>query len=132
MGRAMSIAMKQAGIGLDEVDQVNVSANFSRELDAMEYNQLKKIFGKRMKDLAVTPLKYLMGDFGGAGAIRAAAILLSLRHQLPLPTVRAEILKGEAQDSLEWNIHPTGKPQITLMTTTTFGGGSASLIFTKH
>ena len=132
MARAMTLACKQAGIDHDEVDQVDVSANFSSELDRMEYNQLKEIFRGRTNNLVVTPLKYLIGDFGGAGVIRAAAILLSLRHQLPLPTVSAEILKGEPQHSLEWNISPIGKPRIALMTTTTFGGGSTSFIFTKH
>lgn len=129
--RAMSLAMKEANTGPDEIDQINVSANFSGELDRMEYNQLKRTFPKRMNDLAVTPLKYLTGDFGGVGAIRAAAILLSLHHQVPLPTVSAEILKGDLQGSLEWDIHPTGKTQVALMTSTTFGGGSASLVFTR-
>lgn len=131
MARAMSLAIKEAGIDPDEIDQIDVSANFSGELDRMEYNQLKKIFRERKNNLTVTPLKYLMGDFGGAGVIRAAAILLSLHHQLPLPTVRSEILNGGPQHSLEWDIRPTGNTRVALMTTTTFGGGSTSLVFTK-
>jgi len=131
MARAMFLAMKKANIKLDEIDQINVSANFSGELDRMEYNQLKKIFRKPTKDLSVTPLKYLIGDFGGAGVIRAAAILLSLYHQVPLPTVSAQTLKGESQRSIEWDLHSTDKTQVALMTSTTFGGGSTSLVFTK-
>ena len=131
MARAMSLAMKKANIKPDDIDQINVSANFSSELDRMEYNQLKKIFRKPTKDLSVTPLKYLIGDFGGAGVIRAAAIFLSLYNQLPLPTVSIEILKGEPECSLEWDLHSTDKTQVALMTSTTFGGGSASFIFTK-
>jgi len=131
MARAMFLAMKKANIKPDEIDQINVSANFSGELDRMEYNQLKKIFRKPTKDLSVTPLKYLIGDFGGAGVIRAAAILLSLYHQVPLPAVSAQTLKGESQRSLEWDLHSTDNIHIALMTTTTFGGGSTSFIFTK-
>jgi 3-oxoacyl-[acyl-carrier-protein] synthase II len=131
MARAMSQAIIEAGIDPDEIDHVDVSANFSGELDRTEYDQLKKVFQDRVSKLAVTPLKYLMGDFGGAGVVRAAAILLGLHHQSPLPTVRAKILKGEPQDPLEWNIHATGKIRTALMTTSTFGGGSASLIFFK-
>jgi len=131
MARAMFLAMKKANIKPAEIDQINVSANFSGELDRMEYNQLKKIFRKPTKDLSVTPLKYLIGDFGGAGVIRAAAILLSLYHQVPLPTVSAQTLKGESQRSLEWDLHSTDNIYIALMTTTTFGGGSTSFIFTK-
>ncbi|NVM24671.1 MAG: beta-ketoacyl-[acyl-carrier-protein] synthase family protein [Desulfobacterales bacterium] len=131
MARAMSMAMKEANVDPGEIDQINVSANFSGELDRMEYNQLKRTFTKAINNLAVTPLKYLTGDFGGAGAIRAAAIVLSLHRQLPLPTLSAEILKGELECSLEWDIHLAGKTRVALMTTTTFGGGSASLIFAR-
>ena len=131
MARAMSLAMKKVNISPDDIDQINVSANFSSELDRMEHNQLKRIFGKPTKNLPVTPLKYLIGDFGGAGIIRAAAIFLSLYHQLPLPTVSAEILKGESRRSLEWDLNSTDKIQVALMTSTTFGGGSTSLVFTK-
>jgi len=134
--RAMSLAIEQAAIDLHEIDRgidlVDVSANFSDELDRMEYNQLKKIFPKRIKDLRVTPLKYLMGNFGGAGIIRAAAILLSLHRQLSLPVVKAEILKGESYDDMEWETPCTDKIQTALMSTSTFGGGSSSLIFTKN
>ncbi len=132
MARAMSLAMTEANIKPDEIDQINASANFSPELDRMECNQLKKIFRRPTKNLSVTPLKYLIGDFGGAGIIRAAAIFLSLYHQVPLPTVNIEILKGETQFPMEWNLRSKGKPEVALMTTTTFGGGSVSLIFRKR
>lgn len=131
MARAMSLAIEQAGIDPYAIDQISVSANYSGELDRMEHNQLKKVFTGRKNNLAVTPLKYLTGDFGGAGVIRAAAILLSLRRQLPLPTISVEILEGEPECSLAWDLRPRGKTQVALMTTTTFGGGSASLVFTK-
>ncbi len=130
MGRAMTMAMKQAGLGPAEIDQISVSANLSAELDRMEYHQLKIIFSNRIKDLAVTPLKYLMGDFGGAGIIRAAAVLLSLYYQLSLPALKAEALKPEPHGVLKWDIPSKIKIQTALMTTSTFGGGSSSLVFT--
>lgn len=132
MARAMSLAMEQAGVDPDTIEQVHVSANFSSELDRMEYDRLERAFGVNTASLRVIPLKYLMGDFGGAGTTRAAAILLSLHYQLPLPTVDAEMLKAGLQHSLEWELHPEGKFQLALMTTSTFGGGSSSLIFSRN
>ncbi len=133
MRRAMVMAMEHAGIGPREIDQVDVSANFSGELDIMESAQIQDVFGKESKDdLRVTPLKYLMGDFGGAGIIRAAAILLSLHHQTPLPCVSIDALKGEPDHVLHWHLPPKHDIRTTLMTSSTFGGGSASLIFTKE
>jgi 3-oxoacyl-[acyl-carrier-protein] synthase II len=132
MARAVSMAMKQAGIEPHDIDQIDVSANFSGELERIEYDQLTHIFAGRKSGLHVTPLKYLAGDFGGAGVIRAAAILLSLYDQVPLPTLKASILVGKPHDSLQWDIHKAGQTRVALMTTTTFGGGSVSLIFTKR
>ncbi len=132
MGRAVSLAIKQAAMRPNEIDQINVSANFSRELDPMEQRQLSKIFSGSSHNLAVTPLKYLIGDSGGAGAIRAAAILLSLHHQAPLPTVKIECLKGEPYHSLVWEIYSTKKIRAVLMTTSTFGGASTSMVFIKN
>jgi 3-oxoacyl-[acyl-carrier-protein] synthase II len=132
MGRAMSLAMEQAGVDPDTIEQIHVSANFSGELDRMEYDRLERAFGVNTASLRVIPLKYLTGDFGGAGTTRAAAILLSLYHQLPLPTVSAEMLKACPQHSLEWKIHPEEKFQLALMTTSTFGGGSTSLVFARN
>jgi len=132
MARAMTLAADQAGVGPGTIDHINVSANFSKELDRMEYDRLCLFLEKWKTERTVTPLKYLMGDFGGAGVIRAAAILLSLRHQVPLPTVEAKTLLRETQDPAVWQISQQGSPQTAIMTSSTFGGGSASMVFTKN
>jgi 3-oxoacyl-[acyl-carrier-protein] synthase II len=130
--RAMYAVLEQADLDPTEIDQIEVSANFSGELDRLEYDQLRIVFESAGKQLEITPLKYLIGDFGGAGAIRAAASLLSLYNQQPLPTLNAEILKDTFQGTIEWNIHSPGKIRFSLMTSTTYGGGSASLVFSKY
>jgi 3-oxoacyl-[acyl-carrier-protein] synthase II len=131
MGRAITSSITLAAIEPEEIDQIDVSANFSGELDRMEYRQLSKIFVERQEDLIVSPIKYLIGDFGGAGALRASAVLLSLYHQWLLPAVKAETLKGDHHQFGKWNLPRPGKTRAILMTSTTFGGGSTSLVFTK-
>ena len=91
---------------------------------------LEVLFGDREGPLEVTPLKYLMGDFGGAGVLRAAAILLGLSHRQALPTVTIKTLKG-SNGPVVWNTAPSGKTGTALMTSSTFGGASASLVFTR-
>lgn len=131
MARAMRLAAEQAGVGPEEMDQVNVSANFSHELDHMEHRQLVDFFGKQESGLMVTPMKYLMGDFGGGGIMRAAATLLSLHHQVPLPVVEVDALLGNTQVPVVWQTRPEGSPKTALMTSSTFGGGSASMVFVR-
>ena len=131
VARAMYLAMEKAGIDPGAIDQINISANFTDELDRMEYKQLKKIFTGQTNNLTVTPLKYLTGDFGGAGIIRAAASLMSIHNRLPLPVINADALEGKAQHFPVWKIPAAGKTDAALMTSTTFGGGSCSMIFIR-
>ena len=133
--RAISLAIEQAGVDRDEakkcIDIIDVSANFSPELDRMEFNQLRKIFPKHIDDLMVTPLKYLMGNFGGAGAVRAAALLLSLHRQVSLPSINVHLLTGDPDEVIDWNIPADRNIQTALMTSSTFGGGSCSFLFSR-
>ena len=131
MSRAMGLAVEQAGFCPEDIDQINVSANFSRELDRMEHGALIDFFGKQNNGLMVTPLKYLMGDFGGGGILRAAAVLLSMRHQIHLPKIQVKTLLGETQGPIAWQTRLKGDPKTALMTSSTFGGGSASMVFAK-
>jgi 3-oxoacyl-[acyl-carrier-protein] synthase II len=126
--QAISQALSKADLKPSDVDQFNVSANFCKDLDHGEYAQLKKLFGTEIR---VTPMKYLMGEFGGAGIIRAAASLLSLYHQVPLPTVNLKTLKQTTRQTSDWKINSINKIKSALMTSSTFGGGSSCLIFTK-
>ncbi|MCP4668538.1 MAG: hypothetical protein GY849_19515, partial [Deltaproteobacteria bacterium] len=50
VARAMNLAIEQAGMEPGEIDQVHVSANYSGELDRMEYEQIKKVFPKHPEE----------------------------------------------------------------------------------
>ena len=128
--RAVTRAVDEAGVGADDIDQIDISANYSRELDMMEAAMLRRIFRERRGELAVSPLKYRMGDFGGAGIVRAAAVLLSMHAGMPLPTITVDSLVDDSCGDHRWNIGTSGTMKVTLMTSSTFGGASSSFIFT--
>jgi len=128
--RAVISVMEEAGVCPDDIDQIDVSANYSRELDRMEAAVLRRIFLRRDGDLEVNPLKYRVGDFGGAGIVRAAAVLLSLHSGIPLPAITVNALGDDSYDDLRWNVRSSGPVDVTVMTSSTFGGGSSSFIFT--
>lgn len=129
MARAIMEGLKQSGMGYGDIDQIHVSANFSGELDRMEHDRLDALFPDRKDRLEVTPLKYLVGDFGGAGALRAAAILLSLYHRQAPATVGIKTLKASGGPVI-WHKNSSDKTATALMTSSTFGGASACLVFT--
>jgi 3-oxoacyl-[acyl-carrier-protein] synthase II len=130
MHQAIKLAINKAGIDADQVDQICVSANCSGELDRMESRGLSSIFKKQADDLMVSPIKYLTGDFGGAGIVGIAATLVSLRHQMHLPSVRISNLVGESD--IVWHTPGEGLISSSLITGSTFGGGSSSIIFARH
>jgi len=123
--------LDKAGIKPHEIDHVSVSANYARELDAMECDQLGGLFRGAIETLRVTPLKYLIGSFGAAGTTRVAAILLSLYHQISLPEVVLATLCAEQTAPIQWEPCQSKNIANALMTSSTFGGGTASLIFAR-
>lgn len=127
--KAIIAAVSQAGLNFADIDHLDVAANFSKELDLMEYSKLSALFAYRDHLNMVTPLKYLMGSFGGAGIIRAAAILLSMHLKQSLPLVNIDVLNPAGNSPLKWHISDRDPIQKALMTSTTFGGGSSALIF---
>lgn len=129
MASAMGQSLEQAGIQKSDIDHISISANFSRELDVIEHEQIGTYFQKTMSDIQVTPLKYLTGDFGAAGTTRAAAILLSLYHQNPLPSLPIHALLPGTHSIPDWEFRESAAIEHALMTSTTFGGGSCSMVF---
>jgi len=73
MARAAVRSMEKAGIQPDDIDHVSVSANYAKDLDIMELEQIESCLQCSNSDMWVSPLKYLIGDFGAAGTMRAAA-----------------------------------------------------------
>jgi len=131
IARCIVRAMEKAGIQSDDIDHVSVSANFAKELDPMEFEQVASCFQSSDQALRVSPLKYLIGDFGGAGATRAAAVLLSLYHQAFMPSLSVSELIKKGDSRLAWVFSQNTKIDTALMTSTTFGGGTASIIFSS-
>jgi 3-oxoacyl-[acyl-carrier-protein] synthase II len=75
------------------VDAVFGSANSTRRLDALEVDVVARLFGEASSLVSMTSLKGAVGEFSSAGALTAAAAVLSLRDQVlpPLCNLRRPI-----------------------------------------
>jgi 3-oxoacyl-[acyl-carrier-protein] synthase II len=112
-------------------DLISLSANFSGELDQLEFQVLREIFGNDWSGMALSPLKYFTGEYGGLGALRLAALLLAIRDQVIPPTVDPDqLIPGTSWDRRFTPARP-GKVEQCLMTGFTFGGGNACLAVQK-
>jgi 3-oxoacyl-(acyl-carrier-protein) synthase len=105
--RAMSLAMKDAGVGPDEIDVVFADAAGVPELDALEVQALHQVFGERATGVPVTAPKSMVGRlYSGGAALDVATALLTMRDGVVPPTVNLTtpadgcdlaIVTGEAQ-----------------------------------
>jgi 3-oxoacyl-[acyl-carrier-protein] synthase II len=85
LAAAIRLALEDAGAAPSAIGAVYASANGTRELDQVEADALRDVFGPRA--VPVVALKGALGEFGAAGpAALAAALLCGRQGRIP-PTV---------------------------------------------
>ncbi len=90
--KAIELAMKDAGIGPDEVVYVNAHGTSTPLNDRAETNAIKAALGEeRARQVPVSSTKSSIGHLlGAAGAVEAIATLLALRDRIAPPTLNYE------------------------------------------
>jgi 3-oxoacyl-[acyl-carrier-protein] synthase II len=84
--RCMELALVDAGIGAGDVSHINAHGTSTPLNDMAEAHAMAKVFGTSPGPI-VTSTKGVTGHaLGAAGALEAAAVLLSMRHRLVPPT----------------------------------------------
>jgi 3-oxoacyl-[acyl-carrier-protein] synthase II len=129
LGRAIDDCLRAAGADAAAVRQFNVSANFSQEQDAEEIAALASRFSGS-GEFRISPLKTLLGEFGGVGILRAAASLMSLHEQSALATLAPEAMTTSSF-SPAWQTAASPPGTAALMTSATYGGGCCAMLFGK-
>lgn len=89
--RAIELAMKQAGIGPQDVHYVNLHGTSTQLNDRIETRALKLVLGEHARNVPMSALKSQIGHPQGAcGAAGVAATLMAMqRGQIP-PTINLE------------------------------------------
>jgi 3-oxoacyl-[acyl-carrier-protein] synthase II len=83
--RCMEVAIGSAGLGAQDIVHVNAHGTSTPLNDAAEAHAIAKVFGE--PGPIVTSTKGVTGHaLGAAGALEAAAVLLSMKHRLIPPT----------------------------------------------
>ena len=94
--RAMTLAMRDAGIEPDAVDYVNLHGTSTELNDRIETRALKLALGKRAHRAPMSALKSQIGHPQGAcGAAGIAATLAAMRHARVPPTINLDIRDPE-------------------------------------
>ncbi|RYD90600.1 MAG: beta-ketoacyl-[acyl-carrier-protein] synthase family protein, partial [Sphingobacteriales bacterium] len=86
--RCMRDAITDAGLSLEDIDHINAHGTSTEQNDSCESMAIKKLFASRAASIPVTSNKSAIGhSLAASGAIEAAMSILSLHHQMLLPTL---------------------------------------------
>src|ERR671935_1935093 len=129
--RAMQLALEHAGVSAAEVDYINAHATSTGLGDISETKAIKKVFGKRAYDVAISATKSMTGHLlGGAGAVETAVCALSIRDSVIPPTINLEHPDDQCDLNYTPNIAQQRTVRVALNNSFGFGGHNATLVTT--
>jgi 3-oxoacyl-[acyl-carrier-protein] synthase II len=128
----MHHALRDAGIGADEVQYINAHGTSTPAGDLAESQAIRKVFGIYADQLAVSSTKSMVGHLlGASGAVEAIFSVLCLRDQVAPPTINL-VESGPGCD-LDYipNIARDMPMQVVVSNSFGFGGTNGSLVFKR-
>jgi 3-oxoacyl-[acyl-carrier-protein] synthase II len=89
--RAMTSALRNAGLAPGEIDYINAHATGTPLGDVAETLAIKKVFGEGAYNVPVSATKSMLGHlFGAAGAVEGIATILAVKNGILPPTINLE------------------------------------------
>ena len=128
--RAMSAALRNAGINADQVQYLNAHGTSTPLGDLNETNAIKLAFGDHAKRLVVNSTKSMTGHLlGGAGGIESVFSVLALYHQVSPPTIN--LFNQDPECDLDYCANTAREMKIDLAVKNNFGfgGTNGTLVF---
>lgn len=131
--RVMRRAIKDAGIGPEQIGYINAHGTSTPYNDKFETLAIKQVFGEHAYKLAVSSTKSMTGHaLGAAGGIEAVFSVLTLRDNLLLPTINYEHPDPDCDLDYVPNEPRHAEVEYVLSNSFGFGGTNACLIFKRY
>jgi 3-oxoacyl-[acyl-carrier-protein] synthase II len=130
----MQNALRDAGIGPEEVDYINTHGTSTPLGDGAEVKAIQKVFGEHAYNLNISSTKSMTGHLlGGAGGIEALASILAIQHGIIPPTINHFTDDPELDARLNFTFNQAQQREVTVAMSNTFGfgGHNTSVIFRK-
>ena len=130
--RAMSAALRDAGLDPSAVGYINAHGTSTPYNDKFETIAIKRVFGEHARTLAVSSTKSMTGHLlGAAGGIEAIATAFAIHRGMLPPTINYE--KPDPDCDLDYvpNHARQQEVEVALSNAFGFGGTNATLAFRK-
>jgi len=128
-GRAISLALKESGLNLRDMDYISAHAASTPLGDKVETEAIKLVFGEQAYEIPITSVKSMTGHMlSVSGAFEAAVTLMSMVEGVITPTINLK----DRDPGCDLNVI-TGTRHAEIKTAVSnsfgFGGVNAVLVF---
>jgi 3-oxoacyl-[acyl-carrier-protein] synthase II len=131
--RVMQIAMRDAGIGPEQVGYINAHGTSTQYNDKLESLAIRKAFGERAYKTPVSSTKSMTGHaLGAAGGIEAVFTVLAIHNKVLPPTINYSTPDPECDLDYVSNEPRYAEIEYALSNNFGFGGTNACLAFKKY
>ena len=131
--RAMSMAMRDSGVGIEDIDYISAHGTGTPTNDRVESLAVKRLFGARANQVPMSSIKSMIGHtMGAASAIEAVACTLAIDTGVIPPTINYEEVDPECDLDYVPNRARSTHPRVVLNNAYAFGGNNASLCLARY
>ncbi len=131
--KALSIALKKAGISPNEIDYINAHGAATVLSDKAETHAIKSVFGESAYRIPISATKSMTGHLlGAAGSIQAVITILALNHGVLPPTINLTHPDPECDLDYVPNQARSVKIKTAMSNSFGFGGHNSVLIFRQY
>ena len=130
--RAMSLAMKDAGVDPSEVQYVNYHGTSTDLNDRIETRAVKLAFGEHARRLAGSATKSMIGHPQGAcGAAGVAATLMAFRDDTLPPTINLDKPDPDCDLDYVTDLGRKARVDVAVCNTIAFGSKNSALVLKR-
>jgi 3-oxoacyl-[acyl-carrier-protein] synthase II len=130
--RAISLALKDAGLTPDQVNYINAHGTSTPANDSTETAAIKKALGDYARQVTISSTKSMTGHLlGGSGGIEAVATVMAIANDRVPPTINLE--NPDPECDLDYIPHHSREQvvNVALSNSFGFGGHNVTLAFRK-
>jgi 3-oxoacyl-[acyl-carrier-protein] synthase II len=129
---SMRLAMKDAGLGLEEIDYINAHGTSTYLNDKSETNAIKAVFGPQAYKIPISSTKSMTGHLlGASGALEAVFCSMAIMENILPPTINYETPDPVCDLDYVPNQPRKAEPGNIMSNSFGFGGHNATLILSR-